>query len=82
MGSHMKTTIEISDDLLTRARREARRRGTTLRAIVDEALRERLAARDGDAFRLRKHPFKGQGVQADVAEGQWPTVRDLIYRLE
>jgi hypothetical protein len=36
--SHMKTTIEIADDLLIRARREARRERKTLREIVEEAL--------------------------------------------
>jgi Arc/MetJ family transcription regulator len=81
MVTHMKTTIEIADDLLARARQEARREQKTLREIVDEALRQRLTTRARHAFRLRKHPFKGQGQHPTVAEGHWETVRDLIYRL-
>jgi Arc/MetJ family transcription regulator len=80
MGTHMKTTIEIADDVLARARREARREGKTLREVVDEALRQRLAQSPArPAFRLKKHPFKGEGLQAGA--GDWDTVRDLIYRL-
>ena len=79
MVTHMKTTIEIADDLLARAKREARRRRTTLRDVVDEALRQRLATDTAHSFRLRKHPFQGRGLQPSVAEGQWDTVRDLIW---
>jgi ethanolamine utilization protein EutA len=48
-------------------------------ATVTSRLRQRLAATDTQPFRLRKHPFAGQGPA--VVEGQWETVRDLIYRL-
>ena len=81
MVTHMKTTIEIADDLLARAKQEARRRRTTLREVVDEALRQRLSADARRPFRLRKHAFKGRGLQPSMAEGQWDTVRDLIYKL-
>ena len=79
MVTRMKTTIEIADDLLARARQEGRREQKTLREIVDEALRQRLSTRARPAFRLRRHSFTGQGPT--VAEGHWETVRDLIYRL-
>lgn len=80
MGTHMKTTIEIADDVLARAKRQARREGKTLREVVDEALRQRLAQTSArPAFRLRKHPFKGEGLQPGVTD--WDTVRDMIYRL-
>ena len=82
MVTHMKTTIEIADDLLVRARRAARRQRKTLRDIVEDALREKLAGPSaGRSFRLKKHVFKGQGRHPSVAEGQWDTVRDLIHRL-
>lgn len=80
MGTHMKTTIEIADDVFVRAKRQAKREGKTLRDLVDEALRQRLAAHPArPAFRLKKHPFKGAGLQP--GHGEWETVRDLIYRL-
>lgn len=56
MGTHMKTTIDISDELLLRARRLADERGLTLRALVEEGLRLSLQARTAQtppAFRLR-----------------------------
>ena len=78
----MKTTIEIADDLLARAKRQARRERKTLRDVVEEALRQRLTTPPvAQAFRLKKHPFRGRGLQPGVAEGDWETVRDLIYRL-
>lgn len=80
MGTHMKTTIEIADDVLARAKRQARREGKTLRDVVNEALRQRLAHSPArPAFRLKKHPFGGEGLQPGVND--WDNVRDLIYRL-
>jgi hypothetical protein len=76
----MKTTVEIADDLLVRLKRQARRERKTLRELLDEALRERLAAPARAPFRLRKRSFTGEG-RPMVAEGQWETIRDLIYRL-
>lgn len=82
MVTHMKTTIEIADDLLARARRVAARERKTLRQLVEEALRQRLARpKVAPAFRLKKHAFAGDGRGPVVAEGQWETVRDLAYRL-
>jgi len=82
MVSHMKTTIEISDDLLAKARRVATREHKTLRQVVEEALRQRLTrASVAPPFRLKKHAFDGHGRHPGVAEGQWETVRDLVYRL-
>ena len=82
MVTHMKTTIELADDVLTRAKAEARREGKTLRQVVEQALRQHLTAPSAHgAFRLRRHPFKGKGRQPGVAEGDWASVRDLIHRI-
>lgn len=81
MGAHMKTTIEIADDLFEKARRQARREGKTLRQVVEQALRRQLAAKPAEPFRLKRHPFAGKGVQGAIVEGQWDAIRDLIYRL-
>lgn len=42
----MRTTIRLPDELLAKARQHAARRGTTLNAVVEEALRAALARRD------------------------------------
>ena len=39
----MKTTIDIDDELLLRAKRHARRTGQPLRAVVEEGLRRVLS---------------------------------------
>jgi hypothetical protein len=80
MVSHMKTTVELSDALLEEAKSVASRERTTLRAIVEEGIREVLKKRKRrGVFRLRKASFRGKGLQPGLTEGSWETVRDLIY---
>lgn len=81
MVGHMKTTISIADDLLEKAKRQARRENKTLREVVEEALRLRLThEKPPRPFRLKRHAFKGKGLQPGISEGDWGQVRDLIYR--
>lgn len=76
----MKTTVEIPDSLLEEARRTAAKEGRTVRALVEEGLRKVLAERKrGNAFRLRKATFKGEGLQPHVAGASWERIRDLAY---
>lgn len=77
----MKTTIDIADRLAREAREEARRRGTTLRALVEEGLRLVLQqpASAGEGPPLRLVTFRGKGVQAGIDEGDWETLRGLLY---
>jgi len=81
MVSHMKTTIEIADALLAEARQAADREGTTLRALVEEGLRETLKSRGEGVppFHLRLVTFAGDGLQPGVAEGAWERIRELAY---
>jgi hypothetical protein len=39
----MKTTIELPDELVAAVRERARQRGTTMRALLEEALRQSLS---------------------------------------
>jgi hypothetical protein len=43
MSRHMRTTIRLEDGLLEQARAEAKRRGETLTALIEEGLRHELA---------------------------------------
>jgi Arc/MetJ family transcription regulator len=81
MVSHMKTTIEIADALLADARRVAEREGTTLRALVEDGLRQLLKGRGDEShpFRLHMVTFAGDGLQPGVAEGGWDRIRGLVY---
>ncbi len=79
--SHMKTTIEIPDALLRRAKQLAARRNTTLRAIIEHALRDALE-RESPAARaqpVETHTFRGHGLQPGLSWEDWSTIRDLAY---
>ncbi len=45
MVCHMKTTVDVADALLIEAKRVAAREGTTLRCVLEEALRRELDRR-------------------------------------
>ena len=80
MGTHMKTTIEISVPLLNQARKLATRQGPTLRALVEEGLRKVVAEhRRPEGFRLRRASFKGRGLQPQVAGAGWDRLREMAY---
>lgn len=76
----MKTTLDISDPLLREARKLAARERTTLRALVEQGLRQVVTEKREKAdFRLRKASFKGRGLRAELADADWQKVRDLAY---
>lgn len=80
MGTHMKTTVEISDALLEAAKAEAAQRGTTLRSLLEEGLRRVLDERSRErGFTLRDASVSGRGLDPGVREGSWGGVRALIY---
>jgi hypothetical protein len=75
----MKTTIEVADALLERARSVAQREKTTLRELVEAGLRRELKERQHRApFRLRDGSFEGKGLQPGVPS-DWEGIRDLAY---
>lgn len=72
----MRTTLEIDDYVLRRAKQLAAREGTTLTRIVEEALRERVARtrRRAKPFRLRLLTKKGRLIPGvNLAD------RDALY---
>lgn len=80
MVTHMKTTIDIAPSLLAQAKRQAAEDDTTLRELVEEGLRSVLAARKSRGpVKMRDASFTGNGLQPGVREGDWDTIRDLIY---
>ena len=82
MGSNMKTTIEIADDLLVRAQEVAKRRKTTLRALTEEGLRLVLSQEQrGSGKKLpRLVTFRGGGPTAEFKDWNWEKLRDEVYR--
>ena len=76
----MKTTVEIADGLLREAKALAAREGTTIRALVEQGLRQIVGSRrTRGKFRLRDASFGGRGLQPGMREGDWEQVRDLIH---
>ena len=68
----VKTTIEISDSLLTRARSFARRDGRTRRALVEEGLRRVLEERPrATAYRLPDRSVGVLGAPDPLAQVTW-----------
>ncbi len=65
MGTHMKTTIEVSDALFATAKNVARERQISLRALIEEGLRRVLsesAHQARPAFKLKDASVHGQEV--------------------
>ena len=77
----MRTTIWLDEPLLRRAKREASRSGMTLPALIEEALRERLA-RTASATeprsRVRLPTVRGRGVAPGVDLDDSAALLDLM----
>lgn len=76
----MKTTIEVSDELLLRAKQHAKRTGRTLRAVVEEGLRLTLSpARRPAPFRLPDRSVGKRGGDNPLERMSWQDLREEIY---
>lgn len=76
----MKTTIDIADPLLEKARRVAERDGTTVKALVEAGLRRVIDDREQRGkFRLRRASFKGRGLQPAAQGASWDRLREMAY---
>ena len=58
----MRTTIRLSDELLKEAKRQAAESGTTLTAIIEDSLRERLYRGKGLAAARKPVRLKTTGA--------------------
>jgi hypothetical protein len=76
----MKTTVELPDALLQRAKRYARKTGRPLRALIDEGLR-RVLDEPGraSAYRLPDRSVGEAGARNPLASYGWSELRDEIY---
>ncbi len=77
----MRTTLNISDALLTEAKQTAARTGRTLTQIIEDALRESLARRDASRTAprtIKLTTFKGTGVAPGVNLDDSAGLRDLM----
>lgn len=76
MGAHMKTTIELADALFLSAKQHAQQRQTTLRALVEEGLRQVLGqAAAPTPFKLADASVQG-GEMLIKDPRDWPALED------
>jgi Arc/MetJ family transcription regulator len=73
-----KTTVHIADSLLAAAKQRAAEQHTTLRDVVETALREFLEA-DPPTFRLKKRSVSGSGLSAEFADKPFDALLDASY---
>lgn len=79
MLKHMRTVITLDDELHRRAKAYAGRHGTTLAALVSEALRARLARPHTGRRRPVELPtFTGEGLASGVTLDDMSTVHDRM----
>ena len=76
----MKTTIDISDALLDRAKRHAKKVGKPLRVLVEDGLRRVLEDRAPRArYRLPDRSVGTPGARNPLETLSWQDLRDEIY---
>lgn len=76
----MKTTLDLSDPLLVRAKVLARKRGTTLRSLTEAGLRKVLEADEASPPRLQEPmTYKDRGLSPEFQEAGWREIRDAAY---
>ncbi|MFN2496340.1 MAG: DUF2191 domain-containing protein [Pseudonocardiaceae bacterium] len=74
----MKTTIEIDDELLRRAKIRAAQQGTSLRSVFEDALRRALDEhqRRASSYTMPDRRVHGSGLRPEVRDR---TLTDLIH---
>ena len=77
----MRTTVRLDEPLLREVKSEAARLGMSLTAVIEEALRERLARTASAAerpSRVRLPTFRGQGLAPGVDLDDSAALLDLM----
>ena len=77
----MKTTIDIADDLLARAKEAAREQDTTLKELTEQGLRLVLDQREQQASQAPIEPFIVTG-RAPAPDLSWDHLREVLYGQE
>lgn len=76
----MKTTLDIQDELLVRAKRHAKKTGRPLRAVVEEGLRQVLSTTvTRQPYRLPDHSVGESGGRDPLEAYSWQDLRGVIY---
>jgi predicted DNA-binding ribbon-helix-helix protein len=82
----MRTTVYLDDQLLTEAKKTAAERGTTLTALIEDAVRAALARRRQPKLRSRvrlpvfPNDGRGKGLQPGVDLDDSAALLDVMDR--
>jgi hypothetical protein len=80
MATHMKTTVQIPDQLFEELRSLAHQEQTSMKELLQEGLRKIISERkQRRRFHLRKASFKGRGLQPSLQGGSWDQIREKSY---
>jgi Arc/MetJ family transcription regulator len=75
----MRTTVRLDDDLLAKAKRAAIERGTTLTAVIEDALRRALAPGHPERReRFELLTFRGDGLRPGVDLDDTSSLLDVM----
>lgn len=76
----MRTMVKLDDKLHREARAYAAKHGTTLAALIEEALRLRLTKRERTKLnrRVSLPTFRGDGLQPGISLDDMETVYDRM----
>jgi hypothetical protein len=74
----MKTTVEISDELLQQAKEYAARKRIPMREVIELGLQLALSSKSISSrpFKLKTVTTKGEGL---ICDEDWSIMRSLIY---
>ncbi len=76
MLKHMRTTLNIQDDLMKRVKKHASETGSTITEVVEEALRAAVA---GQAPRRERYTLTWKPVAGRTLPGIDLSDRDSLY---
>lgn len=80
MLTHMRTSVDIPDPLLRRARRLARERGTTLRQVLLDGLRAIVSSeKPSSKYRLKDRSYGSGGLVDGLSWGDAQAIDELTY---
>ena len=76
----MKTTVEINDALLGRARLRAKETGQPLRAVIEDGLRQLLAKPlPKTSYKMKDCRYGNPEDPDSMRNLTWEEIRDIIY---
>jgi hypothetical protein len=66
LGGNMRTTVDIDDQLLKYAKLQAAQQGSSLRRIIEDALRDFLSRSQTESKAIKLEIFSGNGLKPGV----------------